>query len=289
MTGFGRGEAGAGELRAEVDVRTLNHRHLDVDVRGDPVPPDLDTAMRKRVAERLARGRCEVNLRLELPRGSPERIRVDEALVRSYIEALRGLSADLGLSGEVGLEVIGQLPWSRVVEIVEPSLTDAHREAVLTALDLALEATVEVRRREGSELAADLSGHLARLRELLGQVEAASADLVASRRDRLRERLQDVLEGVAVDEQRVVQEAALLADRSDIAEEVSRFRAYVDQMEELLGQDEACGKRLDFTLQEALREANTMGSKCRGLDVSSCVIEMRSELERMREQAANVE
>ena len=153
----------------------------------------------------------------------------------------------------------------------------------------ALDATLSLRAQEGRELAEDLGGHLEGLRGLLETVKEHSAGVAKVQHERLRARLKELAADISVDEDRLAQEAAILADRADIAEEVARFGAYLERLAELLESDEPAGKRLDFTLQEALREANTMGSKSKGFELSATVIEIKTGLERMREQAANVE
>lgn len=289
MTGYGRGESETEALRVSVDVRTVNHRHLDVDVRGTALPPPLESRVKKAVGRRLLRGKCEVSVSLRPSAEAGVGLQVNEPLVRAHVEALRRIGRELGLTGEVSLDHLTLLPWNRAFEISDPQLGEQGEEAVLAALGEALEATVETRRKEGRELREDFSARLETLRSHLDTVRESSEDLASAQRSRLLQRLSSLTEDVAIDEQRLAQEAALLADRADIAEEITRFGAYLERIAAALDGDGAQGKRLDFILQEALREANTMGSKARGLEVSNTVIDIKTELERMREQAANVE
>ena len=289
MTGYGRGEAETESLRVSVDVRTVNHRHLDVDVRGTPLPPPLETRLKKAVGRRLSRGKVEVGVALRPSSEESAGLRVNAPLVRAHFEALRELSGQLGLEGGVSLDHLTLLPWNRAFEIVDPQLGESGEEAVLAALEAALDATVETRAKEGRELHADFSARLATLGGHLDAVRASKEDLAEAQRGRLEQRLATLAADLQVDEQRLAQEAALLADRADIAEEITRFAAYLERFADTLEEGGPQGKRLDFILQESLREANTMGSKARGLEVSNVVIDMKTELERMREQVANVE
>ena len=289
MTGFGRGEVETERWRITVDIRTVNHRHLDVDVRGANVPASLETAMKKRVGSALTRGKCEVAVTLRPLAESAAELSVNEPVVRAHVETLRRLRDELGLAGEVSLSDLSLLPWNRAFELSDPQLGEEGEAASLEALDAALEATVATRAREGQELHADLSARVATLAANLELVRGASAGIAEAHRLRLIQRLETLASDVKIDEQRLAQEAALLADRSDISEEITRFAAYLERLTGHLDEDGAQGKRLDFVLQETLRETNTMGSKSRGLDVSNAVIDMKTELERMREQVANVE
>lgn len=289
MTGYGRGESETETLRVSVDVRTVNHRHLDVDVRGTALPPPLEARVKKAVAKRLSRGKCEVAVALRPSAEAGVGLQVNEPLVKAHVEALRRLGRELGLKGDVQLDHLTLLPWNRAFEICDPQIGEQGEKAVLGAVDQALDATLETRRKEGRELHEDFSARLATLRRHLDTVRESSEDLAGAQRSRLLQRLGTLAEDVSIDEQRLAQEAALLADRSDIAEEITRFAAYLERIAATLDAEGAQGKRLDFILQEALREANTMGSKARGLEVSNTVIDIKTELERMREQAANVE
>jgi uncharacterized protein (TIGR00255 family) len=288
MTGYGRGEAEGGGLRAVVEVRTVNHRHFELELRGALLPAELEARLKREASAKLPRGKIEVATVIESSTGGSP-LRVNRALVAGYVEALRSLARELGLPGEVRVEHLAQLPWGRTFELAEPSLTAAQQEVLVSALDAALAATVEVRRREGEALSKDLCDRTAVLRTHALYVREEAAEVSKALLARLRQRVKDLLGDVPLDEARLAQEAAVLADRADIAEETTRLLAHLDQLDALLVGDGPCGKRLDFTLQEAFREINTMGSKSRGFAIASTVIDMKSEVERMREQVANVE
>jgi uncharacterized protein (TIGR00255 family) len=265
MTGYGRGEAETEDLRVGVDVRTVNHRHLDVDVRGSLLPPAVEVALKKLAARRLSRGKCELVVTVRAAGEAGAGLVANEPLLRAHFAMLRRLKDELALAGEVGLDHLSLVPWNRAFELEEPRLGDDGESAVLRAVDAALDAVVESRQREGRELRDDLSHRLAVLRSLHARVREESAGIAEAQLRRIRGRMEALCADAAIDEQRLAQEAALLADRSDVAEEVTRFEAYLERLATLLDADGPQGKRLDFILQEALREANTMGAKARGL------------------------
>lgn len=289
MTGFGRGEATAPGLRVVADVRTVNHRFLDVDLRGAPLPPRIEALLRAAVASRLSRGRVEVALSLELTDPDAAPVRVNQAAMHAFVAALRDLGREMNVADTLSLDHLAALPWARAIETVELSMSPEQESAVHRALEMALEGVSLLREREGLELGSDLGARVTTLGELLARVRSDTATWPAQHLERLRARMTELLSGHAVDEARLVQEAALLADKSDTSEEVSRLSAYLTRLGEMLATPGPAGKRLEFTLQEALREVNTLGSKSRDVNVSGLVIEMKAELERMREQVANVE
>jgi uncharacterized protein (TIGR00255 family) len=289
MTGFGRGEAAAAGVRVVADVRTVNHRFLDVDLRGTPLPPRVEARLREEVAARISRGRVDVALSLELTDPEAIPVRVNRASMHALVAALRDLGREMNVADALTLDHLAALPWARAIESVELSLNAAQESAVHGALATALDLVVGLRCREGEELRDDLCARLGALRDLLARVKAAAAAWPAQHLERLKARMAELLAGHALDEARLAQEAALLADRTDASEEVARLSAYLTRLEEMLAAPGPAGKRLEFTLQEALREVNTLGSKSRDVAVSSLVIEMKAELERMREQVANVE
>jgi uncharacterized protein (TIGR00255 family) len=287
MTGHGRGEAQVEGLRASADVRTVNHRHLDVEVRG-PLTPALEAQVRTLAEQRLARGKVDVAVALEAGSAAAP-VRVNRAVLHAVVAELRDLGREVGASGELTLDHLAVLPWARVLEAAAPELSVPQSGAVLSAVRHALDGVVLLREREGREIATDLRARLASLRSHLSDVRTACAGAPAAHLERLRARLSELLAGAEIDRDRLAQEAAALADKSDASEEIVRLLAYLDRLDELVEADGPTGKRLEFTLQEALREANTVGAKVRSFDVGRAVIEIKSELERMREQAANVE
>ena len=288
MTGHGRGEARAEGTRATADVRTVNHRFLDCEVRA-ALPPSLEADVRRLVERRLFRGRVEVQVAIEAPGEAAAPLRVSVPAMLALVDALREVGREAGITEELRLEHVAALPWARVVEPAVPALSPDQERLVLAAVDEALTGVLAMRDREGSDVAQDLLARLSLVEEHLAAVRSGAAGSAAAHADRLRSRMAELLSGAGIDPDRIAQEAALLADRQDVSEEVTRLGAHLAQLRESVHADGPGGKRLDFTLQEAFREVNTIGSKSRSQPIASRVIEMKTELERMREQVANVE
>jgi uncharacterized protein (TIGR00255 family) len=287
MTGFGAARGASGGEELDVEVRSVNHKFCEVKVRVPRELAALEIEAGKMVKERLARGGVEVAIRR--PGGaaglSP---RIDFALAESYARAFEEMKARLGLPGAVTLaDVLGA---DGVVRLEERSVDlDAAREALRGALGGALDALVAMRAREGQALGRDLAGRLDVIEGLVSRVEVLGPQALEHQRARLAERVQELARGVAVDRARLEQEVALLADRTDVTEEMTRLRSHVAQVRGLLQLAEPAGRKLDFLVQEMHREVNTIGSKSQSAEIASVVVAMKAEVERMREQVQNVE
>lgn len=287
MTGFGRGSATEGDVTVVVELRSVNNRFLDVSVRVPREYAPLESGVQRAVRERLARGRVDVTVRRQgLAAGGV--VVADQALFDSYVAAATAL---LGPDGPPVAPAF-VLAQPGVLSVVAESVDASSEQGVLmAALAEALDRLVAMRVAEGDALAADLRTHLALAGAEVDAIEAIAADLDARLRERLSTRMVRLL-GEAVEPWRIAQEAALLAEKADVSEEVARLRSHLQQVTATLdGGDgnDAIGRRLDFLLQEIHREVNTIGSKAADHPVSHRVVELKTLLERMREQAANVE
>jgi uncharacterized protein (TIGR00255 family) len=290
MTGFGAGRGAARGEEIEVEIRSVNHKFVEVKVRLPRELAALELEIAKSVKERLARGGVEVTVRRTAAGGAGGALapRVDAALAESYLRAFQDLKARLGLPGEIGLAEV--LAADGVVRLDERAADlDAARAALQEALSLALEALLAMRAREGEALARDLEGRLATVEGLVARVMEASPRAVEQHRARLAERIAELARGVALDPARLAQEVALFADRTDVAEETTRLRSHVAQVRALLVAGEPAGRKLDFLVQEMHREANTIGSKSQSAEISPLVVALKADIERMREQVQNVE
>jgi uncharacterized protein (TIGR00255 family) len=286
MTGFGVGSAPLGDGRLSLEVRALNHRHQDVRVR---MPADLAEQaffVEQLARARLGRGRYDIAVRVEGRfAGAP---RVNTERLRGLHAALRELSNEISPGSEVPLTALLGLPHVFESDGVD---SDAVRQALEEAFTAAANGLGEMRLEEGHALQAELAARLASARQLRSQIEAGAEELVLHQRKRLRERLEKLLTGVEVtiEPTRLEAELAILADKSDITEELVRLGSHFGQLEALFSSSESIGRRLDFLLQEVGREVNTIGSKCLHATVSHLVVEMKAEIERMREQVQNVD
>lgn len=286
MTGYGRGSAPLEALQITVEIRSVNHRYLDIRTRFAGPLSEHAAAMEELVKSQLGRGRVELVAKYEGNiRGVPE---LDWHRARSAFGALVALRDELCPDQEVPLSLLSVVP--DLFQVREPTSSDTLRGAVLAATTEALQQLQRMRETEGVSLHRDLAQRVKRIQELLGQVATHVPRLVDSYRQQLRNRVTALLPaGLPLDEGRLEHEIAVFADRSDIAEELTRLGSHCSQFSALLDSPtEVVGRRLDFMLQEMGREANTIGSKVSDTSTTSFVVELKAELERMREQAQNV-
>ncbi|UCE86530.1 MAG: YicC family protein [Deltaproteobacteria bacterium] len=292
MTGFGRAPVDVGGAGFEVEVRSVNHRFLDLRIRLPRALSAFESEVRARVQERFSRGKIDLAVS---PRGGATpapRFEIDFAVAEQYVEAAGKLAERHGLEARLGVAALLALPG--VSRFVEPELpVEVLRDPLLAAVEQALEATDGMRQREGGALERELLARLTRVRELADALESRAGDVQQAVRERLRKRAAQLQsETGLVDEARLQQEVVLAADRLDIREEAVRLRSHVDQFREAVaasGPGRPAGRRLEFLLQELSREANTIGSKGSDAGLSHRVVELKTELERLREQVQNVE
>jgi len=290
MTGFGRAEFELAGAAFQVEVRSVNHRHLDLQVRLPRTLLRHETELRRRLQGRFARGKVEVTVSGRA--GAPlETLRVDAEAAARYVAAARELATRHGLAGELDAGRLLSLPG--VARLAEPELPESDLAAALAgAAERAADAALAMRREEGAALARELEARLARVDALVDQVAARADAVQAAARERLRKRAEQLAAELGQrDDARLAQELVWAADRLDVTEEQVRLRSHAVQFRAALaGSDEGgVGRRLEFLLQEMLRETNTIGSKAGDAPVAHLVVELKTELERAREQVLNVE
>jgi len=291
MTGFGRASFEIEEVPCEVEVRSVNHRYLDVRVRVPRLLAAFEGEVRSRIQSRFGRGK--IDLSVNTPGGTVQspKVEVDVEAARQYLAAAETLRGD-GVEG--GLELGTLLGLPGVSRFVEPELSaDTLREVLTAAVDAALEALEKMRAAEGATLRQDLLERVADVERCAGVIEGRSGEVQTAVRERLRRRaLQLEQETGLLDEARLHQELVIAADRLDVTEEIVRLRSHVDQFRKLVEEGDAgkpVGRRLDFLLQEFGREANTIGSKGSDAPIAHEIVELKAQIERLREQVQNVE
>lgn len=294
MTGFGRASFEAAGLHFDVEVRCLNSRHLDLSVRLPRMLVPFEAEVRALVQKAFARGKTDLSVALPPGAAPVSTLELDLAVADRYVEAARRLAERHGLSAGLGAAELLALPSvARVVEAELPG--DALRAGLLAAVREGLASAAAMRSAEGQTLERELRGRLERILTLASAVEERSGLVQASVRERLRKRSEQLrLETGVEAEARIAHEIVLAADRLDITEELVRLRSHVEQFRAILdggerGAEEPAGRRLEFLLQELSREANTVGSKGSDASVAHLVVELKTELERIREQVLNVE
>jgi uncharacterized protein (TIGR00255 family) len=287
MTGFGTGSAEGEGLKVRVDIRTVNNRFLDVHTRMPQDLASLEITLKKQIQAALKRGRADVTISIEQVREA--KFEINKPLVSGYLKALGELKADFGLEGSPSLELLAKLPGAMQVSQDQEQLDKALVSTLTAAVSEALSSLGGMRAAEGQELADDLGARLDAIEHALPIVEEHATELPSVYREKLLKKLQDIVPASSIDETRLAQEAVMLADRCDISEEIARLKSHIVQMREILRTDEEAGKRLDFILQEMNREANTILSKSNDLAITDAAIVIKTEVEKLREQAQNVE
>ncbi|MDH4063774.1 MAG: YicC family protein [Acidobacteriota bacterium] len=292
MTGFASLSRDDESAAIGVTIRSVNHRFLDLQLRLPSPLSDLESGLRALVQTRVARGRVEVSVSLQLRQAPAPDVHLNAPFVEALSAALSAARADGLIEGGLVAGDLLRLPQALVIRerLADGARTpDALAASVAGAVETALDQLDSMRTREGDHLGADLSARRAVLAALVDQVvvtaDAGRADLEA----RLLDRARDLASTLPIDQATLAQEVVRVAQRSDIAEEVTRFRGHLEHWEALAGGPEPCGRKLDFLLQEMNREVNTIGAKADGLQMSEIIIQAKAELERMREQVQNVE
>lgn len=290
MTGYGRGVAEQGGRRAEVEIRSVNHRFMDIKLRGAPLDAQVEERVSARVRERITRGSITVAIRLE-GSGTGGAVRIDREAARRIHGELVALASELHINPHISLDLLCGQPGV-IVPIESDRSSDAVAECACEAVDRALDDLIAMRDAEGESLARDLVARMEHLGALTGELERHVALAPQDAQRRLAERLTRLLASgkVAVDEARLAQEVAILADRMDVTEELVRVKSHIGQLAELMSQRaSAIGRRLDFLVQELGREYNTVASKSQSADIARLVVEAKAELEKVREQVQNIE
>lgn len=287
MTGFGQGSAEGTNFKVRVDIRSVNNRFLDIHTRLPQELASLELTVKKQVQAALHRGRIDLTVTVEQMKQAT--FEINRPLVAGYLAAIEELKKEFGLEGEISLELIAKLPGAMQVSQDSGRLDEALVAAVVAAVSQALVALTEMRLIEGQELGVEINSRLDNIEKQLPSIETEAARLPGIYREKLAKRLDDLQVAVQVDEARMAQEAIMLADRSDISEEIVRLKSHISQMRDVVRSDEEVGKRLDFILQEMNREANTILSKSSDISISDAAIVIKTEVEKMREQGQNVE
>ncbi len=287
MTGYGQGTASGDNFNVTVDLRSVNNRNLDIHWRAPQDLASLEIPLKKMVHAAVSRGRVDVTINFS--QTGDVSYELNRPLIRGYLEALRMMRNEFGLSGEADLAAITKLPNVLTPSTASDTLSNSVIEGIESALTHALTALVAMRAVEGHELQKEMIARIDRIEKNVAIIESGSDGIIDAYRDKLRKRIEELLEKASVDETRLAQEIAYLAERSDISEEIARLKSHLGQLRELLSGDGEIGKKLDFLLQEINREANTILSKSSELSICDSAIEIKTEVEKLREQAQNVE
>ena len=288
MTGYGRAGALLHGRDIKVELRSVNARFLEYSDRLPRSCAFLQDKLKKLVAARISRGKVELNLSIQAVTAADTVVTVNWPLAQGYRDALRDLAQRMELPDDLTAGMVARFP-DVLAQTAAPANEDELWQDVQAVAQQALDAFVAMRAAEGEKLRADVENRLAAVETLVGQIEQQSAGRVQAYSEKLYARLQELLGDRNIDEGRLVTEAAIFADKTAIDEETVRLHSHVAQYREILALDEPIGRKLDFLTQELNREANTIGSKCQDVAVTRLVVELKSEIEKIREQIQNIE
>ena len=288
MTGYGSAKGTVEGLNISAELKSVNNRYLDVSVRLPRGFLFAEEAIKAAVQQHISRGKVDVFLSVDSSQAADTVVRVNEPLLRAYLDALDSIAAEHGLQNDVTALSVARFPDVLSVEKAEAD-QDALRAGLVALMDEALAEYDRMRLREGQKLREDVENRLVTIEALVTEVETHAPETVEAYHNRLRQKLESVLEGKDVDEARVITECAVFADRVAVDEETVRLRSHIAQMRQMLAAGSPFGRKADFLIQEFNREANTIGSKCQNADIAKVVVDLKSEIEKIREQIQNIE
>ena len=288
MTGYGRAVETVNGREFTVELRSVNNRYLDCSVRLPRLLSFAEDAVKQAVKAAVSRGKVDVFITLRSEAEDDVQVNLNRGVLEGYLAAMRQMVTEFGVQDDISVSTVSRLPDVFAVEKKEVD-EDQLQSDLLQAVSKALEGYDAMRTREGAALDADLRSRGETILSLVSQVEQGNGQTVADYRARLENKLREVLENTAIDESRILTEAAIFADKVAVDEETVRLRSHLQQMNSMLDGGGAIGRKLDFLLQEMNREANTIGSKCTDVKLARIVVDIKAELEKIREQTQNIE
>ena len=290
MTGFGRGEYNDGKRSIIVEIKSVNHRYCDISVRMPRRYSFVEDKVKNTVKEKIKRGKVDVSIMVENLTENDVNIKLNTILAKHYLDNLKALQANFELPGEITLQYVAGLP--DVLKAI-PDVDDEEEmtRCILTPVREAASNLEAMRSVEGEKLAADLVMRGGIIKDLVDRIEERAAEVPKAYTEKLRERIKELIgNSVTVPEDRILVEAAIFADKCSIAEELTRLNSHMDQMKEIIEKSsQPDGKKLDFLVQEMNREANTIGSKANDIAVTNLMLQVKAEIEKIREQVQNIE
>ena len=290
MTGFGRGEFADGKRNITVEIKSVNHRYSDINIRMSRRYSFVEDYIKKEIKKFAKRGKIEVSIMVENITESDITIRLNEPIAEQYIENLNRLQDQYELDGEVELSLIAGLPevFKQIPDVEDE---EEMKISILTPIRQAVENLDNMRRLEGEKLAEDLLSRGKYILDLVNKIETKAEDVPNEYADKLKARISELLDGnVEIPEDRIMLEAAIFADKCNITEELTRLKSHVHQLETIINTGKGSdGKKLDFLVQEMNREANTIGSKANSIDITGIMLQVKAEIEKIREQVQNIE
>ena len=288
MTGYGRAVESVNGREFTVEIRSVNNRYLDCTVKLHRAISFAEDAVKQLIKANVSRGKVDVFISMNSEAQEDVKISLNKPVLEGYLAAMKQIAADYGVRDDISVTALTRMPDVLLVEKPEVDEEQLQND-LLSVVGKALEAYDAMRVREGAALEADLRSRAGTILTLVEQVEKANPQTVKDYRTRLENKLREVLENTSIDESRILTEAAIFADKVAVDEETVRLRSHLEQMDQMLSGNGGVGRKLDFLLQEMNREANTTGSKCTDVKVARIVVDIKAELEKIREQTQNIE
>ena len=288
MTGYGRSVKTVNEREFTVEIRSVNNRYLDCSVKLPRVLSFAEETIKQAVKAAISRGKVDVFITQRSENAGDVKVTLNSAMAAEYVAAMRQMAQELNIREDISVALVSRMP--DVFTVDRPQVDEEQLLAdLMGVMNAALASFDAMRSKEGQALKNDLTSRGSTIRELVSQVEAGNAQTVIDYRTRLYHKLQEVLANTSIDESRILTEAAIFADKVAVDEETVRLRSHLEQMDAMLASGGPIGRKLDFLLQEMNREANTIGSKCTDLRLARMVVDIKAELEKIREQTQNIE
>ncbi len=288
MTGYGRAEVSAAEFDIVVELRSVNHKFFEFSVRLPRSFSFAEDKLKKLCQARIARGKVDMFVTVTGHDVGDAAVEINHSLAKGYVDAIKEIGATYGLTTDVSAAAIARFP--DVLSVTRKSIDEDYAWSVLSGVaDKAVDAFLEMRRREGERLEADVMGRMNTILDAVSFIESKSPETVAAYRERLDRKMRELLGDAKVDEQRLITETAIFADRIAVDEETVRLRSHFKQMQEIFASSGPIGRPLDFLVQEMNREINTIGSKSQNVEIAHKVVAVKSEIEKIREQIQNIE
>ena len=288
MTGFGRSDVNNNDYEINCELKSVNHRYFDVHIRMPRRYSFLEEKIKEELKKKLNRGRIEISINIEKINDTARNIQVDNGLAFAYHKSLKDLAENLNISADFTVIDVFRLPdvFNLVDGQEDPELIWALLQ---TALDEAVTGLVDTRSREGANLAQDILARNAYILSAVEKIEQKAPSMALEYEEKLRSKITEMLNGAAADESRIIQEAAIFADKVSITEEIVRLKSHVGHLNELMNISDSVGRKCDFLVQEMFRKINTIASKANDIEMSQIVVDVKAELEKIREQLQNIE
>ena len=287
MTGYGKAFLSKDLREYQMEIKSLNHRYLDISIRMPRVLSYLEEDIKKEISKKVKRGKIDVYINFENNSTEGKEIKINTEIAKMYIKELRNLAQEENLQYNIEVTEISKFP--DVLSVKSTQEDETIKQEVIELTKIATDKLVEMRRNEGNKMAEDLLIRIKAINEKVKQISTLSTGLIEEYVVKLEGRIKEILKNHEIDENRLAQEVVIYADKCSIEEEVTRLNSHILQFEQFLNSEEAIGKKLDFMVQEMNRETNTIGSKANNLQITNGVIDIKTELENIREQIQNIE